>query len=129
MGKELDWFAMHPGQTGHWLGSAGVLGATEISLPTTLTVGKAKPAGSPRLFDVKLYFVEPAEMKSGRRVFDISLEGKTVLKGLDVANEAGGSHRPITREFRNVEISGPLDIRLSSTAGKTLLSAVEIIAK
>jgi len=33
------------------------------------------------------------------------------------------------REFRNVEITGPLDIGLSATKGKSLLSGVEIIAK
>lgn len=128
-GRDLDWFTMHPGQTGHWLGSAGVLGATDVSVPTTLTAGKAQPDKTPRRYDVKLTFVEPTAVKAGQRVFDISLEGKVVLKDLDIAKEAGGAHRPITREFRDVEITGPLDIRLTPTAGKSLLSGVEIRAK
>ena len=128
-GKDLEWFTKHPGQSGHWKGSAGVVGASDVSVPTTMPSGKAQPGGTPRLYHVKLFFVEPSAVKAGQRVFDISLEGKIVLKGLDVAKEAGSENRTVIREFPDVEIIGPLDIRLSPTVGRSLLSGVEIRAK
>jgi len=35
----------------------------------------------------------------------------------------------VVREFRGIEIDGPLDIRLTAKSGATVLSAVELIAR
>ncbi|MBL8794300.1 MAG: PQQ-binding-like beta-propeller repeat protein [Planctomycetia bacterium] len=129
-GPTVDWFELHPSQTGHWVGAGGVLGATDITVPTTLAAGKNAPtAAAKRRYDVRLYFVEPQSLKPGARVFSVSLEGKPVLNDLDVLKEAGGPFKPAMREFKDVEVEGPLDIRLAPTAGATLLSGVEIIAR
>ena len=41
-------------------------------------------------YRVKLHFMEPRDFGSGKRVFDVSLQGETVLSELDVARAAGG---------------------------------------
>jgi outer membrane protein assembly factor BamB len=129
-GATLEWFELHPSQTGSWIGTAGVLGATDVTVPTALPTGKAPPAGgAKRRYDVRLYFVEPQPIGIGDRVFSVSLEGKTVLEHLDIVRQVAGHHRRLIREFKDVEIDGPLDIRLSASAGSTLLSAVEIIGR
>jgi len=68
-------------------------------------------------------------LKVGDRVFSVSLEGKLVVKDLDVTKEATGPMRRVIREFPNIEIDGPLDIQLTATAGTSLLTGVELIAR
>ncbi|MGE4550812.1 MAG: malectin domain-containing carbohydrate-binding protein, partial [Opitutales bacterium] len=48
---------------------------------------------------VKLHFMEPEEIGSGKRVFDVSLQGETVLSDLDLSHLAGGSRKAIVKEF------------------------------
>ena len=129
-GPNVEWFELHPSQTGSWIGVGGVLGATDVAVATTLAAAKAAPAAeAKRRYDVRLYFVEPRSIKPGERVFSVSLEGKPVLTDFDAVKEAGKPLQAVMREFKDVEVEGPLDIRLSATAGTTLLSGVEIIAR
>ncbi|SVB23043.1 uncharacterized protein METZ01_LOCUS175897, partial [marine metagenome] len=50
-------------------------------------------------YQVKLHFMEPENIGAGKRVFDVALQGETVLSELDVARVAGGSRKAIVREF------------------------------
>ena len=50
----------------------------------TVAVGPGK-----RRFTVRLRFREPDGLGEGKRVFDVSLQGDTVLRGLDISAEAG----------------------------------------
>lgn len=76
---------------------------------------------------VRLYFAEMEGKTPGQRVFDVSLQGKTVLENLDVAKEAGGPKRELVKEFKDIGISSGLDIGFASHAGEAMLSGVEII--
>jgi hypothetical protein len=38
----------------------------------------------------------------GRRVFDVKLQGRTVLKDFDVVKEAGGVGKAVVRDFKHV---------------------------
>jgi outer membrane protein assembly factor BamB len=128
-GPNVEWFELHPARTGGWIGSVGVSGATEITIPTVLPAGKTPAAGPKRRYDVRLYFVEPRPLKPGERVFTISLEGKPILEKLDVVQEAGGPLKLLVRELKDVEIEGAMEIGLTPAAGTPLLSGVEIIAR
>ena len=44
-------------------------------------------------------------MLPGQRVFDVAVQGTTVLKGLDIVREAGGRNRALVKEFTDVEAS------------------------
>ena len=46
---------------------------------------------------MKLYFAEPDRLEVGKRVFDVSLQGKEVLTNFDIAKEAGGASRSVIR--------------------------------
>ncbi|KAK6142300.1 hypothetical protein DH2020_022648 [Rehmannia glutinosa] len=48
----------------------------------------------------------------GRRIFDVYLQGKLVLKDFDIAAEAGGPGRPIIKTFTAVVTSHTLKIHL-----------------
>lgn len=77
----------------------------------------APAAGTKQRYDVRLYFVEPRSIKPSERVFSVSLEGKPVLTDFDAVKEAGKPLKPVLREFKDVEVEGPLDIRLAPSAG------------
>ena len=128
-GDKLDWFKLHPASVGDWIGATGVLGASEIAIPTQFRGSKAVPGGGKRTYDVRLHFLDPVPSKPGERVFSVALEGGVVLEDFDPAREATPASRRVVREFRGVEIDGPLDIRLTAKSGATVLSAVELIAR
>ncbi|KAK4439098.1 putative leucine-rich repeat receptor-like serine/threonine-protein kinase [Sesamum alatum] len=48
----------------------------------------------------------------GRRIFDVYIQGKLVLKDFNIENEAGGVNKGIRRNFTAVVTDGTLDIRL-----------------
>lgn len=128
-GEKLDWFKLHPASVGGWLGATGVLGADEIAIVTQFQAPKAGAGSGKRTCDVRLHFLDPVSSKPGERVFSVALEGRVVLEDFDIAREATPAARRVVREFRDVEIEGPLDIRLTAKSGATLLSAVELIAR
>ena len=84
----------------------------------------------PADYTVRLYFAELEDVKVGSRVFDVKLQGKTVLAAFDLPKEAQGSHKAVVREFREVRITRNLDIELVPNPGAPgpILSGVEIIA-
>ena len=108
--------------------------------PLTCTVGTALPPGDYR---VRLYFAEiyfgpgcpGGGTGKGARVFDVSLEGKTVLSKLDVFGESGGclasttsdAGVPIVKTFDIQVKDGQLDIALSSSTNNAKLSALEVL--
>ena len=96
----------------------------EESVPT--------PAGK---FTVRLHFAEVDDAQPGERVFDVVLQGQTVLKGLDIRAEAGAADTAVVKEFKG--IPGRRSIRIEfrpahgATGTKTvpLLSAIEAVAE
>ena len=107
-----------------WVAASGVTGAGRIRV----TLSKEKT--QPRPCTVRLTFAEPRlAAKAGDRVFDVSLQGRPVLKGFDIIRAAGGSRRAVVKEFGGVMISRDLDIVLGAERGETLLCGVEIVAE
>jgi outer membrane protein assembly factor BamB len=82
-----------------------------------------------REYTVRLYFAELENEQAGGRIFDVKLQGQTVLAGFDLVKEAGGSHRAVVREFPGVRVSRNLEIELVPRAtGLPILSGVEVVA-
>ncbi|KAH7543982.1 hypothetical protein JRO89_XS15G0076700 [Xanthoceras sorbifolium] len=63
-------------------------------------------------YKVKLHFAEimftdnETYFSLGKRIFDVSIQGKLVLKDFNIAEEAGGIGREFTKEFEDVLVSG-----------------------
>ena len=66
----------------------------------------------PAEYTVRLYFAELENEQAKKRIFDIKLQGKTILGGFDVVKEAGGSHRAVVREFGSIQVKNNLEIEL-----------------
>jgi beta-galactosidase len=71
-------------------------------------------------------FVEPAADAAGERVFDVTVNGKTTLKGFDIFKAAGGKLKGITRHFESAAKGGTLDIQFKPLRGQAVVSALSI---
>lgn len=126
--EKPETFRMHAsqvkGEGPAWTSASGIRGVRHL----TLRLG---PDGAkPRLYTVRLTFLEPDRIEKGQRVFDVAIQGKTRLRKLDVMEEAGGVGRGVVREIKGVRVGRELAITLKPIAGREpVLSAVEVIAE
>ncbi|MFB3789219.1 MAG: PQQ-binding-like beta-propeller repeat protein [bacterium] len=94
------------GDEPRWVAASGVTGARGI----TLTLVKIPRPGLS--YTVRLVFLEPEKKQPGERVFNVSLQGKTVLENFDIVQETGGPRRGLVKEFNNVPVIQELKITL-----------------
>ncbi|MBL7188143.1 MAG: PQQ-binding-like beta-propeller repeat protein [Phycisphaerae bacterium] len=139
----------------NWITASGVTGIREVAVRMFIQPGKDPskiesfdkniekiPTWSedqikgafekPRSFTVRLYFAEIAGCEAGRRIFDVSLQGRRVLEDFDIAKEAGGTNRSVVKEFKGIGVKD--DLRVTLTPAGTakagpLLNGIEIIAE
>ncbi len=92
--------------------------------------GKTEKPLPPR-YTVRLYFVEPDNtVKPGERIFDVGLQGMTVLSDFDVRAEAQRAHRLVVKEFHGVPVPEKLIITMTpSTARPAVLCGAEAVAE
>ncbi|UCG57705.1 MAG: PQQ-binding-like beta-propeller repeat protein [Phycisphaerales bacterium] len=156
--EDPHWFRYHSSRVEgdyNWVGASGVTGLKEVSIrmfiqPVRKTskvdafdkhIGRT-PTWSeeqikgefeqPRPYTVSLYFAEPDEKGIGKRLFDVSLQGKQVLKDFDIVKAAGRANRCVVKEFRGIAVKDDLTVTLDSVAGHDAgptLSGIEIIAE
>ncbi|MFP6659186.1 MAG: PQQ-binding-like beta-propeller repeat protein, partial [Pirellulales bacterium] len=92
------------------------------------------PGDGKGTYTVRLGFSALAADRPGLRVFDVRLNGKTVLKDFDIVKEAGKAHRAVWKEF-TVAVDGNLELDLVTRAGDSaevqvpLINAMEVIRK
>jgi len=99
-----------------WIAASGLQGVTRVNIAV-------KENGNYR---VKLHFMEPENLKAGQRVFDVALQGKTMLRRLDIAKAATGIRRAIVREFNVTIKDKSLRIDLTPQGKKPpVLSGIE----
>jgi hypothetical protein len=85
-----------------------------------------------RPYTVRLHFAEIAGCKAGQRIFDVSLQGRRVLEGFDIAKEAGGTNRPVVKEFKGIGVKDDLRVTLTpagAAQAEPLLNGIEIVAE
>ncbi|MCH1867532.1 malectin domain-containing carbohydrate-binding protein [Nocardioides sp. CFH 31398] len=84
------------------------------------------PVGVP--LQVRLYFANGygGTSQVGQRVFDVAVEGSTVLDDYDIVADAGGDSRGTMRAF-DVTSDGNVDIDFSHVAENPLISAIEVV--
>ena len=83
------------------------------------------PAGK---YKVTLKFAETYVHKPGERVFDVLLNGNTVLDHFDILKEAGGEFKGIDRSFTVSQAdAGTLEIRFKSWIQNAKVCAIEVV--
>ncbi|HCO92974.1 MAG TPA: hypothetical protein DIU00_03330 [Phycisphaerales bacterium] len=86
----------------------------------------------PKPYTVRLYFSETEEIEIGRRLFNVSIQGKLVLEAFDIVREAGGINRPLVKEFKGINVKDDLRVKLTPAKESQidpLLCGIEIIAE
>jgi len=101
-----------------WVAASGMRGLSSV----TITV--AKPSAARRQVTVRLYFAEPDNAKPGDRVFDVTIQGKQVLKGFDIVRAAGGPHRTVVKTFSGISAAATLTVGLNSAKSDSGLPPV-----
>ncbi|MFT5466332.1 MAG: outer membrane protein assembly factor BamB [Verrucomicrobiales bacterium] len=128
-GADLDWFRLPSTQIDgdglKWVAASGANGLESITVP--VIVGKEGETAKSRTFTVTLSFVEPADGKTGDRIFDVLVQGKTAIAGLDVWKETGGSQRLLVKEIRGVQADSEILISFAAKTGRSTISGVEVI--
>ena len=83
-------------------------------------------------YTVRLHFAETYENidSDGPRVFDVKIQGKEVLKSLDVSKTAGGVQKAVIREFKGIEVTdGKLEITFVSRQQNPEINGIEILSE
>ena len=126
-GKKLRYFRRHssavPRANLPWVAASGVEGAERI------TVTLDRESGVMRSYTVRLYFMEPTDISPGQRVFSLKLDGKVLVEDLDIAREAGGPSRAISREFKGVQLGGKTTLEFVRKRGEPLICGLEFAAE
>ncbi len=153
-----QWFRSHSSKVNdkhNWITASGVTGLREVSIRMFIQPGR-NPSSvdafdkhiekiptwqeesikgafeQPRPYTVRLYFAENAEYEIGRRLFNISIQGKQVLEAFDIIKEAGRTNHTVVKEFKGINVTDDLKVTLTpTTEGKAepLLCGIEIIAE
>ena len=100
-----------------WVAASGARGITSVTI-SGLKTGA---------YSVRLTFAEPDGGVPDARVFDVALQGSTVLEALNIAKETGGRMRGLVKEFKGVHADGLIQVHLTPRKGVCLLSGIEII--
>ncbi len=116
-----------PAEYGKPAVAAVIAGTNDAGVVATYREGRfgyAIPLADGR-YTVTLTFVEPT-LAAGARVFDVSANGKTIVKALDIARDAGGPAKALTRSASVIVRGGKLDLAFAPGKGDAIVSAIEI---
>lgn len=136
--SKIVWTADKPFQIGNW----GFIGnnATEVSTLRNVSGSLDDPLFqtmrenvSAYQFDVpngkyeiELRFVEPKFKEGGRRIFDVAVNGKMILKNLDLAKEDGFMQSVIKKIAVSTADDQGIKIKFVAIKDKPILSGVKI---
>jgi hypothetical protein len=88
-----------------------------------------KPLAAEHTYTVRLHFAETTFDDTGKRKFNVDINGKRVLTDFDIIQEAGGKDKAIVKEFTGLvpDAKGLIVIRLQNgSANKALINALEV---
>ncbi|MEV6107970.1 S8 family serine peptidase [Streptomyces sp. NPDC051940] len=129
---DQPWTAGSYGQVGstEWReASKDIAGTTEQQLFRTGRLGATEyrfdnvPNG---VYQVELGFAELSGAKPGRRVFDVLAEGAEKVSNVDIALEAGGPYRALTKTFTVTVTDGQLNVEFAAVTGQTLVNSIRV---
>lgn len=92
-----------------WLMTSGCVGLQKCSIPLIDDTWGEEPGR----YTVRLGFIAPEGDRAGQRVFDLKLQGKTVLEGFDLYGVAGGTGKTVVKTFKRVDVKNALTLELA----------------
>ncbi len=80
-------------------------------------------------YTVRLHFAELYQTATGKRVFNVAINGATVLSNFDIYATAGGNYKALVREFTaTADASGQIAIQLTTVTDNATIEGIEIVA-
>jgi hypothetical protein len=77
---------------------------------------------------VRLHFAELYHTASGKRVFNVAINGNTVLSSFDVYAAAGANYKAVVREFTTTaSTSGQIVVKLTTVTDNATIEGIEIL--
>ncbi len=93
---------------------------------STYTLPGLTPGGQ---YTVRLHFAELYQTATGKRVFNVAINGTTVLSSFDIYATAGGNYKAVVREFTaNANSSGQIAIVFTTVTDNATIEGIEVIA-
>jgi len=81
-------------------------------------------------YTVRLHFAELYQTATGKRVFNVLINGTTVLSNFDIYAAAGGNYKAVLREFTaTANSSGQIVINFNTVTDNATIEGIEIIKK
>ncbi|MDQ3815963.1 MAG: malectin domain-containing carbohydrate-binding protein [Armatimonadota bacterium] len=82
---------------------------------------------APGTVKVELFLAENYQTEAGKRLFDVALNGQTVLKDFDIFRESGGKGRALIKSFEAFIVEGSLTLTIPRVAAdKASLAALRV---
>ncbi|MGB2764902.1 MAG: PQQ-binding-like beta-propeller repeat protein [Candidatus Aminicenantaceae bacterium] len=106
-----------------WLFTSGCIGLTRCEVPLLDDMWGDKPC----VYTLRLGFYASSNDRIGQRVFDIKLQGESVLTNFDVFKEAGIPDKAVIKEFKGIKVQNILTIELSSNEKNSTIDQAPII--
>jgi hypothetical protein len=107
-----------------WLFSSGCLGFSKCEIPLIDDI-----FGEPEaVYTVRLGFKAMPEDRSGRRVFDILLQGEMAEKDFDIYKEAGSAQNVVIREYKGIHVKNILSLELVSVKADPAAGEAPVIS-
>jgi hypothetical protein len=79
-------------------------------------------------YKVRLHFAEIYQTAAGRRVFNVAINGTTVLSNYDIYAETGARYKAVVKEFTaTANASGQIVIQFTTVTDNAKISGIEII--
>ena len=79
-------------------------------------------------YTVRLHFAELYQTATGKRVFNVAINGSTVLSNFDIYATAGGNYKAVVREFTaTANASGQIVIQLTTVTDNATIEGIEIL--
>ncbi|MEZ4701481.1 MAG: malectin domain-containing carbohydrate-binding protein [Rhodothermales bacterium] len=92
-----------------------------------LPFGYSIPVPQNGIYSVRLHFAETAFTVAGRRIFDVAVEGTTVLDDYDIFASAGGANTAITETILNIAVNDDtLNVVFSAVVERAKINAIEV---
>lgn len=106
-----------------WVAASGLRGARQV------TVTLSRDPAPERPYTVVLHFAEPDATVAGQRVFDIRLQGRAVLSGLDLSARHGPM-QAVAYRFAGIRAVDQIRLELEPRSPlPPVISGVEILAE
>ena len=98
---------------------------TERYGTTTYTI-TGLPASSP--YTVRLHFAELFQTAAGKRVFNVLINGTTVLSNFDIFATAGAAFKAVVRDFSaNASASGQIVLNFNTITDNATIEGIELL--